>query len=76
MQEILGQLFAHVAGVWRNRWIALAVAWLVAILGWAWVAQMPKQYLATARVHVDSNSILRPLLRGWLSNRILISGLN
>lgn len=64
MQEILGQLFAHIAGVWRHRWMGLVVAWLIAVLGWAVVAQMPKQYLATARVHVDSNSILRPLLRG------------
>lgn len=64
MQEMLGHLFGHLAGLWRFRWLGLGVAWLVAILGWLWVSQMPDQYLAAARVHVDTNSILRPLLRG------------
>ena len=52
MQEMLGHLFGHLAGLWRFRWLGLGVAWLVAILGWLWVSQMPDQYLAAARVHV------------------------
>ena len=42
----------------------LAVAWVVAIAGWIWVWQLPEAYVATARVYVDTNSVLRPLLRG------------
>lgn len=64
MQDVLAQLFSYLAGVWRFRWVGLLAAWLVAIAGWSWVYQMPQQYEATARIHVDTNSILRPLMRG------------
>jgi len=42
----------------------MLVAWLVCILGWVVVYRLPDQYTATARVHVDTDSVLRPLLRG------------
>ncbi len=64
MQDILGQVFSYVWGVWRHRWLALVIAWLVAIGGWIWVWQLPESYVAKARVYVDTNSVLRPLLRG------------
>ena len=64
MQEILAQVFTHIWGVWRHRWLAIIVAWVVALAGWAWIWQMPDAYVASARVYVDTNSVLRPLLRG------------
>jgi polysaccharide chain length determinant protein (PEP-CTERM system associated) len=64
MQEILAQVFSYLWGVWRHRWLALAVAWIVAIGGWIWVWQLPEAYVAGARVYVDTNSLLRPLLAG------------
>jgi polysaccharide chain length determinant protein (PEP-CTERM system associated) len=64
MQEILAQVFSYVWGVWRHRWLALAVAWVVAIGGWIWVWQLPEAYVASARIYVDTNSLLKPLLAG------------
>lgn len=64
MQEILAQVFSYIWGVWRHRWLALATAWVVAILGWLWVWQMPEAYVARARIYVDTDSLLRPLLEG------------
>jgi len=64
MQELFDQISDHLSGIWRYRWIALIGAWIVAIGGWGFVTQMEDKYLATARVHVDTNSVLRPLLRG------------
>jgi polysaccharide chain length determinant protein (PEP-CTERM system associated) len=64
MQELLAQVFSYVWGVWRHRWLALATAWVVAIAGWIWVWQMPEAYVAKARIYVDTNSLLRPLLEG------------
>lgn len=64
MQEILAQLLSYLWGVWRHRWLALAVAWVVAIAGWLWVWQLPESYVARARVYVDTNSVLGPLLAG------------
>jgi len=64
MHEALSQILSYVWGVWRYRWLALVVAWIVAVAGWAYVWHMPESYVATARVYVDTNSVLRPLLRG------------
>ncbi len=64
MQETLAQIYVYLLGVWRHRWLALIVAWLVSLGGWLYVWQMPEAYVATARVYVDTSSVLRPLLRG------------
>ncbi len=44
--------------VWTRRWLALAVAWGVCVLGWFVVSQMPSRYESHARVFVQLNSIL------------------
>lgn len=64
MQDILGQIFVYLWGIWRFRWVAIFGAWIIAIAGWIYVVQMPERYTASARIHIDSNSVLRPLLRG------------
>ncbi len=64
MYEIIEQLLDYLRGIWRNRWYALGCAWLVCLIGWAAVYQLPDQYQASARVFVDTQSILRPLLQG------------
>lgn len=64
MQEALAQAVSYVLGVWRHRWVALIIAWILALAGWAYVWQLPEYYVATARVHVDTNSVLGPMLRG------------
>jgi polysaccharide chain length determinant protein (PEP-CTERM system associated) len=62
--EVMSQLLEHLRGVWRYRWRALALAWVVAIAGWAFVYAMPNQYEVGTRVYVDTESALRPLLEG------------
>ena len=64
MQEILAQVYGYLLGVWRHRWLALGVAWVVALAGWAYVWQLPESYVASARIYVDSNQVLRPLMKG------------
>lgn len=64
MQEILAQVFSYVWGVWRHRWLAMVIAWAIAIAGWIWVWQLPESYVAKARIYVDTNSVLKPLLAG------------
>jgi polysaccharide chain length determinant protein (PEP-CTERM system associated) len=64
MQEIIGQVFRYLWGIWRYRWPGLVLAWVIAIGGWIWVWKLPESYLASARLEVDSSSVLRPLLRG------------
>lgn len=64
MREFVALVLEYLRGIWRFRWVALAVAWAVAVAGWLWVAQLPEKYVATARVNIDTNTVLRPLLRG------------
>jgi polysaccharide chain length determinant protein (PEP-CTERM system associated) len=64
MHELIDQLISYLKSAWRYRWYAVAVAWAVAVAGWLGVAQMPNRYEATARVYVDTQSVLRPLLAG------------
>jgi polysaccharide chain length determinant protein (PEP-CTERM system associated) len=64
MQELLAQVFSIIWGVWRHRWLTLAISWGVAITGWLWVWQLPESYVASARVYVDTNTLLKPLLQG------------
>src|SRR5438477_22101 len=64
MQDVLQQLLTLLRGIWHRRWIGLAVAWLTAIIGIAVVYRIPERYEASARVYVDTQSLLRPLMAG------------
>ncbi len=44
--------------VWRRRWLAMAVAWGVAALGWLVIALIPNSYEAKGRLFVQMQSIL------------------
>lgn len=64
MQEVLGGVLIELHNAWRFRWRALLVAAVVAVLGWLFVYSLPNEYTVKAKVHVDTASILRPLLHG------------
>jgi polysaccharide chain length determinant protein (PEP-CTERM system associated) len=64
VDELRAQLRRYSVGIWRHRWIAVAIAWLICIVGWAGVSTIPNSYEASARLYVDADQILTPLLRG------------
>jgi polysaccharide chain length determinant protein (PEP-CTERM system associated) len=64
MEQLIAQLTTIAKGMWRFRWPALAVAWVVAIVGVVLVFRVPDKYEATARIFVDTQSILKPLMSG------------
>jgi uncharacterized protein involved in exopolysaccharide biosynthesis len=50
--------------IWKHRrWGFLAML-LLGLLGTAIVLMMPREYEATARAYVDTQSILKPLMQG------------
>ena len=64
MQEIAQQIIATARGMWKFRWPAIVVAWVVAAIGVMVVWRIPDQYEAAARIYVDTDSILKPLMTG------------
>jgi len=64
MDELLRQLITILRGMWRRRWLGLAAAWLIGIVGAIVVFSIPDRYEATARVYVDTQSLLKPLVSG------------
>src|SRR4051794_25718770 len=64
MNDLYRELLDHLRGMWHRRWIGLGVAWLAVVIGVAVVYRIPERYEATARVYVDTESILKPLLSG------------
>ncbi|MCC7463422.1 MAG: hypothetical protein IT480_13295 [Gammaproteobacteria bacterium] len=54
----------EIRGSWRFRWIAVIVAWGVALLLWAISAALPDVYEGRTRVYVETSTALRPLLQG------------
>lgn len=64
MNELLGQITTVARGMWIYRRIAMVVVWLVGAIGAMVVLSMPDHYQASARVYVDTQTILRPLMTG------------
>jgi len=50
--------------VWRRKWLGVATAWLVCTAGWIAVALVPTKYESSARVYLNADPLLTPLLRG------------
>ena len=50
--------------VWHRRWYAIAVAWVICLIGWGTVAVMPDQYRASTQLLVDTSNVLQPILQG------------
>ena len=61
---------------WRYRWAAVAVSWLVCGAGWAGIYAIPNQYEASARLYVDADAVLTPLLKGLSIDSSLSSQLD
>jgi len=62
MQEVLEQVVGLIRHVWRGRWLALAIAWLICLIGWAVVSMIPDKFESQARLYVDTESLSGPFL--------------
>ena len=64
MDELLSQITTVARGMWNYRRLGVTISWLVGAIGMVVVFTMPDRYQASARVYVDTQSILRPLMVG------------
>jgi polysaccharide chain length determinant protein (PEP-CTERM system associated) len=62
VKDAAAYLWTEIQGALRFKWIALAVAFVVCVIGWAMALSAPDIYEARARVYVDTSSRLRDVL--------------
>jgi polysaccharide chain length determinant protein (PEP-CTERM system associated) len=64
MDSVRMMVTQYLRAAWRRRWMGVIIAWLVCGIGWVGVYMIPNQYESSARLFVDTDAILTPLLRG------------
>ncbi len=64
MAELTTLIITFLKALGKYRWYAVVVSWTVALIGWAVVYARPNDYQASARVYVDTQSLLKPLMAG------------
>jgi polysaccharide chain length determinant protein (PEP-CTERM system associated) len=64
MESVRTMLIQYLRAAWRRRWLGVVVAWLVCGVGWVGTYTVPNQFESSARLFVDADAVLTPLLRG------------
>jgi len=58
LNQLLEELRGGVWAIWNRRWLALAVAWGVCLLGWLVIALIPNKYESETRIFVQLDDVL------------------
>jgi polysaccharide chain length determinant protein (PEP-CTERM system associated) len=64
MADLISQLLSFLSAIWKYKWYSMPLAWAVLLTGGVIIYQLPNDFQASARVYVDTQSILKPLLSG------------
>ena len=68
LQQLYAQVLDYIKGIWIKKRYILLTSWIICPLGFAYIVALPDTYSSSARVHVDTRSMLAPLLRGLVIN--------
>lgn len=58
MDSLYEQVLSALHSVWHRRWIALAAAWAICVVGWLLVALIPNSYESRARIFIQLDDAL------------------
>ena len=64
MREVAEQILAQLWVVLHHRYIALITSIIICSAGWVFIEFIPDKYQAETKVYLDTQSILKSLLRG------------
>ena len=64
MEDILRQALVILRATWKHRHLGMLVAWVVGAVAAGVILRIPDRYEASARIYVDTQSILKPLMSG------------
>lgn len=60
----LEELLSYVRGIWIKKRFIMIMTWAICPIAWLYVSSIPDVYESSAKVYVDTRSMLQPLLRG------------
>lgn len=63
-QDLRTELIGMLGQLWRRRWLILGTAWAICLVGWTATMLWPNRYESRARIFVDAETLLSPLLKG------------
>jgi polysaccharide chain length determinant protein (PEP-CTERM system associated) len=69
MNNIYDELRSALHTIWHRKWLALAVAWAVCLLGWLVVGMIPNSYESKARIYVKLDDVLSDVTGVQTSNK-------
>ena len=76
MKHELDRILDEVRSAWRFRWLGMAAACVVALVGWSLVFALPDRYAADARIFVDTRTALKPALQGLTTDQSVDAQIN
>lgn len=66
MQQELTEVYFYLKGTLKYKRVAIMFALLVCVCGWSFVFVMPDKFESKAKVHIDSSTVIRPLMKGMV----------
>lgn len=63
-QDLRLEVVRLTKAIWRRKWLVAALAWISAVVAACIVYFVPNRYEATAKVYVDTQTVLKPLMAG------------
>jgi polysaccharide chain length determinant protein (PEP-CTERM system associated) len=64
MDDLIRQAQFLLRGMWQRRWLGMVVVWVVGIAAAFAILRIPDRYEASARIYLDTQSVLKPLMSG------------
>ena len=64
IQDIIAEGIEYLHGMWRYRWQAIFVVWVLSAVGWYVVYTMPDEYAASSKIYLETESLLDPIFSG------------
>jgi polysaccharide biosynthesis transport protein len=58
MNAIYEEIRVALHNIWRRRWLALAIAWAIAVLAWLGISTVPNRYESKASIFVQTQGLL------------------
>jgi len=58
------EALSYARRLWRYKWLSIGLAWSICVIGWPIVSLIPPRYESSARVYVNADQLLTPLLKG------------